>query len=114
MTNYIVILILVMILVYNCAFSRNGRVVGNQYGAGSGTIWLDGVQCNGSETHITDCQHRGWGNVRCGNGDVVYISCFSGIFRYHVLLYVKSDSILLPLVSYPSARCAYNTLFTAD
>jgi len=68
-----------MILVCNCAFSRSGRFVGNLYGAGSGTIGLDGVQCNGSETYVTDCQHRGWGNVRCGHNNDVSISCSSGI-----------------------------------
>jgi len=64
----------------NCAHRRTyAHVVGNRYGAGSGTIWLDDVQCNGTETEIDECRHRGWGNVRCGHNHDVSIACIPGI-----------------------------------
>lgn len=31
----------------------------------SGQIWLDNLQCSGSESNIEDCRHEGWGNNNC-------------------------------------------------
>ena len=52
-----------------------GHVIGNHYGAGTGIIWLDEVQCSGTETNIGDCRHRGWGRHNCGHYEDVSISC---------------------------------------
>ena len=35
------------------------------FGKGSGFIWLNKVQCVGTERTITDCQHNGWNNENC-------------------------------------------------
>ncbi|XP_019630260.1 PREDICTED: scavenger receptor cysteine-rich domain superfamily protein-like [Branchiostoma belcheri] len=35
------------------------------FGQGSGQIWLNYVGCDGSETTISDCGHRGWGLHNC-------------------------------------------------
>ena len=41
------------------------------YGSGSGPIWLNYVDCDGTESTIEDCSHGGWGYNHCGyNGDV--------------------------------------------
>ncbi len=34
---------------------------GAYFGQGHGPIYLDGMQCLGTEHHFTDCSHRGWG-----------------------------------------------------
>jgi len=56
-----------------------GEPILNRYGAGSGTIWLDDVQCRGTETNIANCRHRGWGRHNCGHssryGKDVSVSC---------------------------------------
>ena len=37
--------------------------VQSSFGAGSGSIWLDDVQCRGIENRITECQKSLWGQV---------------------------------------------------
>nr|XP_034310796.1 deleted in malignant brain tumors 1 protein isoform X1 [Crassostrea gigas] len=49
------------------------------YGEGSGPIWLDDVNCSGSETSITECIHNGWGSHNCGHSDDVSINCLPPI-----------------------------------
>lgn len=46
-----------------------------RYGLGSGPIWLDNVNCTGSEERIEDCRHNGWGISNCGHGEDVSVSC---------------------------------------
>lgn len=42
---------------------------------GEGPIWLDDVQCLGSETRIDECRHRAWGSNKCNHGMDVSINC---------------------------------------
>ena len=56
-------------------FSWVGEAVNNRYGAGTGPIWLDDVDCDGSETNITNCDHRGWGTHNCNHNEDVSIIC---------------------------------------
>lgn len=41
----------------------------------SGPIWLDDVQCLGSETGIEECRHKAWGSHTCNDGNAAYIDC---------------------------------------
>lgn len=52
-----------------------GTVIGNRHGAGTGTIWLDDVNCIGTETGIDQCVHNPWGVHNCGHEQDVSISC---------------------------------------
>lgn len=56
----------------NTSESYRGAV----YGEGTGRIWLDGVNCEGSEIHIDDCDHKLWGLHECYHSADVAINCF--------------------------------------
>ena len=45
------------------------------YGRGSGTIWMDDVQCSGAEASLFHCTHRGWGTHNCGHGEDASVVC---------------------------------------
>jgi hypothetical protein len=47
---------------------------------GSGKIWLDNVQCNGSERSIVNCRLQEWGVHSCNHSDDVVVMCNLGIF----------------------------------
>ena len=67
------------VVCFMLGFGYVGRVIGNHYGVGRGPIWLDDVQCRGTETNIGDCRHRGWGQHNCVHINVVAVSCIKEV-----------------------------------
>ena len=47
------------------------------FGAGGGQIWLDDVDCSGSERSIVNCPHSGWGVENCVHDEDASVICSS-------------------------------------
>ena len=56
-----------------------------RYGAGSGPIHLDDVECHGNESSLQQCNHSGVRNHDCGHYEDASVSCFNGMAIIGVL-----------------------------
>ena len=57
-------------------FKRALRALqGSQVPDGSGKIWLDDVNCRGTEISLASCPHRGFGNHNCRHNEDAGVVC---------------------------------------
>ncbi|XP_068722638.1 deleted in malignant brain tumors 1 protein-like [Montipora capricornis] len=93
--------------------TNNARVVCNElgftsvrkflqsFGPGVGRLWLDRVNCNGKETALVECQHRGWDITSCSHqedvgvicSDDAYVGCYKDTNDHAMTLEFKSPSM---------------------
>ena len=47
------------------------------FGVGEGPIWMDNVECNGTESRIGECQRASLDTVNCGHHEDAGVICSS-------------------------------------
>ena len=52
-----------------------GVVNSTRFGQGIGTIWLDDVQCSGTEGRLADCSHLPLGLHNCSHDQDAGVTC---------------------------------------
>ena len=57
-------------------------MIGNRYGPGTGTIWLDEVECVGNERSLTACVRAKQHEINCDHSEDVSVSCGTSPVQY--------------------------------
>ena len=71
---------------------------------GTGQIWLDNVQCRGTETRLIDCPANPLGTHNCGHSEDAGATCLASEWISNLLLYIlisENSITMIGLLSGP-------------
>ena len=68
-------------LVSKCPFLGVAALTHASFGQGTGRIWLDNVQCTGSQRALMDCAASSSGNDSCTHAQDAGVRCQSGVLQ---------------------------------
>ena len=77
---------------YEGVVSAHGNA---HFGRGTGEIWLDNVECTGSESKLGLCDHKGVGDHNCNHGEDAGVVCQSEYMLITKYLILKVTQIEL-------------------
>ena len=97
-------------------FGSSGTAVGSAgFGQGSGQIWIDNVDCTGSESTLVSCGHLGVGITRdCSHSEDAGVKCdgIQGMLKGITTIYVtKHEKTRLMYTKYTSPYYATYLLY---
>uniref|UniRef100_A0A3B4E748 SRCR domain-containing protein n=1 Tax=Pygocentrus nattereri TaxID=42514 RepID=A0A3B4E748_PYGNA len=80
------------------------------FGPGSEPIWLDDVNCNGSESTLKNCTLTDWGEHNCDNTEDAGVICSGNHYRLihfysHMLIFQEESGWLVLLAALGEWRC---------
>ena len=67
------------VVCYELGFTSVRKAL-QSFGPGSGRVWMDQVNCNGSESAFVECPNSGWGNTACTHQEDVGVICSGKFF----------------------------------
>ena len=68
------------------------------FGQGSGSVWLNNIRCTGSELHLDDCMHDGWGsNGNCDHNNDAGIICNGMYYQFCIVIMLNIIGIVQEL-----------------
>ena len=77
-------------------FGSSGTSYSNAYfGEGSGSIWLDNIECTGNETTLASCGHLGLMITRnCSHSEDAGVKCYGEQGSYSAIIFNKLASFV--------------------
>ncbi|XP_069345722.1 scavenger receptor cysteine-rich type 1 protein M130 isoform X3 [Eulemur rufifrons] len=77
-----------------CGSALKALKEAEEFGQGTGPIWLNEVNCKGNESSLWDCPARRWGHSECGHKEDAAVNC-SDIISLHVYFYLGHSSLIV-------------------